>query len=205
MVASLAEAQSPNVSPETFLAHFRAIRDATRTKDDAVMGVARCKKAAKRDGLDLDALKLLENLAKLDDDELAVQLRHLHQYAKWASLPLGTQLDAFGEHVIPTVKAKAVGEHDLWTATDVGYKAGRSGLPRDTNPYQPGTELHVNFDKAWTDGQRVIADEMHPEKANGAANGTGKPAAKPKLEPEVRKARRGRPPGSKNRTAHPSP
>jgi len=201
MVASLAEAQSPNVAPETFLAHYRSIRDATRVKDDAGMALARTKKAAKSDGVDLDALKMLERLAKLDEDEAELQLKHVFEYASWAKLPIGTQLDAFGQHKIPAVKQKAANEHELWAAGDAGNKAGKKGEPRDNNPHEPGTELHVVWAKGWLDGQRVIADEMQPEKANGA-NGATKP--KPKLEPEVTKPRRGRPPGRKTGAAHPS-
>lgn len=184
MVASLAEAMSPNVPPEAFLKHYRAIRDATRSKEDAVMALARTKKAAKGDGIDLDALKDLERLAKLDDDEAEVRLRHMHQYAVWANLPIGTQLDAFGQHQIPKPKQKAEAEHQQWTASDSGYRAGRSGRPRDDNPHEPGTEAHVSWTNGWLAGQRQIADAM----ADGASE-----------LPTPTARRRGRRQGSRNR------
>lgn len=190
MVASLAAAQSPNVPPETFLAHLRSIRDAKRTQEDANMAVARVKKAAKRDGIDLDAFKLMEGLAKLDEDEAELRLRHLFEYSKWANLPIGTQLDAFGDHRVPPVKTKAAAEHDLWAAGDAGRAAGKKGEPKDNNPHNPGTELHVVWNKSWLDGQRVIADEM---------NGGGEVEATPKRTPPPPK--RSRPKGNGSRRA----
>ena len=109
MVASLAEAMSPNVPPEAFLKHYRAIRDATRSKEDAVMALARTKKAAKGDGIDLDALKDLERLAKLDDDEAEVRLRHMHQYAVWANLPIGTSARCLRAASDPEAQAEGRG------------------------------------------------------------------------------------------------
>lgn len=177
-----------NVPPETFLAHYRAIRAATRDKDEAGSVLANTKKAAKRDGIDLATLKLLEQLAKLDDDERETQLRRLEQYATWANLPLGTQLDAFGQHQIPKVKAKAAREHELWEAGEAGLKAGKTGALRDANPHPPGSEMHVAWDKSWLAGQGVIASEL---------NGNGD-AAKPEKPTKTAKATKA-PPGKRGR------
>ena len=184
MVASLAEAMSPNVSDRRRSSSILAIRDATRSKEDAVMALARTKKAAKGDGIDLDALKDLERLAKLDDDEAEVRLRHCIEYAVWANLPIGTQLDAFGQHQIPKPKQKAEVEHQQWTASDAGYRAGRSGRPRDDNPHEPGTEAQCHWTNGWLAGQRQIADTM----ADGASE-----------LPTPTARRRGRRQGSRNR------
>lgn len=190
MVTSLAEAEKPNVPPEVFLTHYQAIRNARRAHEDTSMALARCKKAAKGAGLDLDAFRLLENLSKLEEDEAEIQLRHLHQYAVWANLPIGTQLDAFGQHQVPKPKAKALTEHDLWKASDAGYRSGRAGRPRDDNPHPLGSEIHVNWANGWIDGQRQIANEI-----NGAASkqsGSTEKAAAPTSRS------RGREPGSRN-------
>jgi len=167
MVESLAEARSHNVPPEVFLRHYREIRDAKQAHADTGMAVARAKKAAKGDGVDLDALKLLEKLASLDTDEAELQLKHLRLYAQWIELPIGMQPDFFGDPEPATVSAKAQAEQREWTAGSDGFEAGEAGRLRDSNPHPIGSELHVVWDKSWTNGnkrwlkaQKTIAAEM---------------------------------------------
>src|SRR5262249_14098472 len=145
---SLAEASSHNVPPETFLKHYRAIRDLKAAHADAAMAVARAKKAAKNEGIDLDALKMLEKLAALDDDEAELRLRHLSGYSKWLNLPIGMQADLFGSPEAATVSAQAAAEQAEWQAGDEGRDAGRAGRERDENPYEAGSAEYVAWDRA---------------------------------------------------------
>lgn len=75
-------------------------------------------------------------------------------------------------------------ELDLAKAEDIGERAGRAGITRDANPYNPGSEMHVHWVQGWLIGQRTIADAM-------AAN------APPPVDTVVPMTRgRGRPKGS---------
>jgi hypothetical protein len=153
MTGSLAEARSHNVPPETFLRHYREIRDAKSAHADTGMALARAKKSAKGDGIDLDALKLLEKFADLDKDEAELQLTHLRLYAEWIELPIGTQLDAFGQHTRPSeAETQKQRDHDAQLA---GEGAGRAGHQRQDNKHPPGSSLHVAWDKGWLKGNKT--------------------------------------------------
>lgn len=160
MTRSLAEATSPNLPPDVFLKHYRKVREAKRAKEEASAALARVNKAAKADGVDLDAFKLLEKFRDLDDDELGMRMRHVRDYAKWLNLPLGTQLTMFAEEPSAEVSAKGLKDQSEWEAGDQGYRAGRSGSLRSDNPYDEGTEPYVAWDKEWTRGVKSLAAEM---------------------------------------------
>jgi len=76
---------------------------------------------------------------------------------------------------------EAMDTHRLHLVDTEGYEARKKGQQRDTNKYVPGTEAHQRWDNAWLRAETELAQ----------AGGDG-PAANPK--------RRGRPPGSKNKT-----
>jgi hypothetical protein len=176
---SLAETRSHNVPPAVFLKHYRDIRRLKDDRDDAAMALARAKKAAKNEGIDLDALKMLEKLSALDLDEAELQLKNLRMYAAWIELPLGSQLDMFGKAEPATVDAKTAAEQREWQAGEEGAHAGKAGHERDVNPWSAGTAEYVAWDRAWAAGnktwlksQQQIASEMEipaiPEAGNGA-------------------------------------
>lgn len=197
--ASLAEASSHNVPPAVFLKHYRTIRDLKQEHAEAGTAVARAKKAAKNDGVDLDALKIIEKLADLDADEAEMQLKHVRIYAQWLESPLVTQLAMFAEPPREPVDDKTAEEQREWVAGGRGFDAGEAGHERGTNPFEAGSFERVAWDKSWTRGfkvwtnaQKAIAAKMGPKKqaaaknANGHANGA-EPARKrgrpPKGEP----------------------
>lgn len=152
---------STNVPPEIFLKHYRAIRDAKRAHDETSMALARSKKQAKSDGVDLDAFKWLERLSKLDTDEAEAQLRHLQQYCAWLKMPIGTQLSMFAQEVADEPNDTAQAEQRAWAAEEAGYDAGKAGRHRvDDNPYPPGSEHAVRFDRGFMRGQKAIADKL---------------------------------------------
>ena len=68
-MANLAETRSHNLPPEVFQKHFMAIKDAVDKHAETGQLVAAAKKAAKSSGVDMDALKFLQQLAKRDPDE----------------------------------------------------------------------------------------------------------------------------------------
>lgn len=137
------------VKPETFLGHWRDIRDSKNEAGDAATSVARAKKAAKRDGVDLDVVKVLEKLAQMEDDERAAFLTKLETYSKWISLPLG----AFSAGItVQEPKNTAMAEFHAWQAGQEGYSAGVGGHPRANNPYKQGSREFVAWDKRWKPG-----------------------------------------------------
>jgi len=168
-VENLAEARSHNVPPSTFLRHYREIRDCKEAHHDTGMALARAKKAAKGDGIDLDALKLLEKLADLDTDEAELRMRHLRLYAGWIELPLVTQLDMFGQPPPSKPDEEETQKQRDFNAKAAGKAAGQAGHERQTNPQIAGSSEHVAWDKAWLAGHKVwlkgqeaIASEMAP-------------------------------------------
>jgi hypothetical protein len=182
--STLAEARSHNVRPETLQKHYRTIRDAMSAHKDTGMAVARAKKSAKADGVDLDAFKLLQQLADLDTDEADMRLRNLVRYAKYIELPLGTQVDMFRDPATAAASDDAKAEQREWEAGDAGKKAGAAGHQREDNPHQAGSREHVAWDrswskahKAWTAEQTKLAKDLgrNAGKANdeGKVNGAG--------------------------------
>lgn len=175
---SLATARSHNVPPDVFLRHWREVRDCKSAHHDTGMALARAKKSAKTDGIDLDAFKLLEKFAELDTDEAEMQLRHLRQYADWIELPIGTQLDAFGQHTRPseaeTEKQRA------HTARSDGEAAGKAGHERQTNRYGPGTAEHVAWDKGWLKGNKTWLTGQKSLAGDLARNANGRGRGRPR-------------------------
>jgi hypothetical protein len=182
-----AGSRSNQPPPSVFLDHYRKISDLTHEHKAAGAALARAKKAAKGDGVDLDSLALLQRLATLDDDDAASRLRKTLQYAIWLEMPIGKQATLF-----PSAKAaaaatempddNATAEHRAWAAEEAGHEAGRKGLRRvEDNPYAPGTELHVRFDKGWIRGQKVIADKLG---ANARAADPRRSRTRPAAEPD---------------------
>jgi hypothetical protein len=150
-----------SLKSETFLSHYADIRDLKDEHGSAGSAVARAKKAAKRDGVNLDVLKTAEKLAGMDDDERAVYIHTLWVYSGWLKMPLGAYTIGV---MAPEPRKGAQQEFDRWKAGKDGAAAGREGAPRDANPYAPGTETNVAWDKKWQVGfnanQRLIAEKM---------------------------------------------
>ena len=196
-MVGLQEAATPstNVPPEIFLKHYRLIRDAKRAAEETSMALARTKKAAKSDGVDLDAFKLLERLTKVDSDEAEAQLRHLKDYCAWLKLPIGTQLGLFAAAVADEPTDGAQAEQRAWEAEQAGIEAGKGGQHRvDDNPYPAGTEHYARFDKGYLRGQRMIADKLGENaKAADPRRGRKRDAA-PNGSEAAPKRGRGRPP-----------
>jgi len=168
------------VRPETFLSHWRQIRDSKDDAADSAAAVARAKKAAKKSGVDLDVVKWLEHLATMESDERSTFLVKLETYSKWIDLPLG----AFSAGIeIQQPKAAAREDFTRWQAGQDGHKAGVEGVPREGNPHRGGSAEHVEWDKRWSVGfkiaQKKLATAMAKKAGQGAAASrtTGKMAA----------------------------
>jgi uncharacterized protein (UPF0335 family) len=155
-----------NVKPETFMEHWRKIRELKDEQAELSAAIARAKKAAKGDGIDLEAVALLERLAKIDNDELQLRMRKLFVYSDWIQMPLA----AFAEGLQPPApKEEANAEFELWQVKQNGLDAGRTGSKREENPYDAGTEKHVAWDKAWARGFKSVQGQRARELARNAA------------------------------------
>lgn len=177
---SLADAKTHNLPPAVFLQHCREIRDAKRLHDEAGMALARVKKAAKGVGVDLGALKIVEALSKLDDDEAEIRVRHAFEYATWLGNPIGTQASLFPAE-IQEPEQKAKGEQQEWEAGNAGYLGGKGGKLRSDNPYPEGSPLHVQWDKGFLRGLKILAAELHAaDKADKKSDPKSDADAQPK-------------------------
>ena len=174
------------VKPETFLGHWREMRDAKDEAGGAATEVARRKKAAKRAGVDLDVVKVVEKLADMEDDERQSFLAKVETYCSWLKLPLG----AFSAGIkVEEPKESSREAFARWQAGQDGHKAGLEGAPKDANPHRNGSPLFAEWAKKWKIGfdanQRKIAAKMKngtgaPRKGANAPNGgavSGKMAA----------------------------
>lgn len=161
------------VRPDSFLIHWRDMRDARDEAGTAQSDVARAKKAAKRDGVDLDVVKLVEKLSTMETDERDSFLAKVETYCKWLELPLG----AFSAGLQPPEpKASSRESFARWQAGQDGYKAGLDGAPKEANPNRAGSADHVEWAKKWKTGfdanQRKIAASM-AKKARASAKDSG--------------------------------
>ncbi|HTB46278.1 MAG TPA: hypothetical protein VK741_21835 [Acetobacteraceae bacterium] len=170
-----------NVKPDTFIAHWRSIREAKDDSHDASTTVSRAKKAAKRDGVDMDVVALMEILMKMESDERLLFLRKLMVYCQWIDSPLG----AFAEGLSPPEpKGKTRDEFTVWQAGQDGLTAGRAGHTRESNPHKPGSAAHVAWDRKWASGFKTSQKKLAGHLAKNAAamggraggNGAGAPA-----------------------------
>lgn len=156
-----------NLTRDTFEECFRKIRTAKREADEARGRYQAARKLAKDAGVDMAALALMEQLARLDEDEVNQRLSTVFRYAGWLELKVGTQIDLFSD--VPQRPRKAEVEHREWSAEEAGIEAGKAGAERnDENPYPPGSPLHVKWDAGWLKGQAIIAEQMGPTRRRAA-------------------------------------
>lgn len=141
------------LAPERFLHLYREIKDTKRLKDEAAAAHKAAREAAKAAGMDMNALKIVEHLASLDDADAELRMRETLRYAAWMGLEVGTQTDLFGGDGGPKLTDKIVGQHAEWKAEQDGYDAGKAGKPRDDNPLPGASPLRARWDAGWHDGR----------------------------------------------------
>jgi ribosome modulation factor len=148
---------NPSIPPEVFLALYRVIKEAQRRKEEAAAGYKGARERAKEAGVDMNALKIMEHLAKLDDADAELRMRQALKYSEWIGLPFATQPDMFptpgGSEMLTD---KLVGDHKEWQAEQNGYAAGKDGAPADHNPHAPGSSLAQRWMSGWHDGQEFL-------------------------------------------------
>lgn len=143
------------VSDEAVAMHIDLIKAAElvwrdlRDQASKAQGVLRNRyKVAKHDGVDTDALKLAFRTAERPSGEVISEQRMLARYLKIMGSPLGFQWSLFEG---PDADGAAI------DATALGEQAGREGVSRESNPYQPGTPDWFAYNNGHQVGQDHIA------------------------------------------------
>lgn len=154
------------VEPEIFLSRYRTVaekfRDVTKIKAAHKAEV----KVSESIGVDLDALKWVEKLAKMDPRKAQSVFRNSVLYVRWLGLNFLDQEELFdAAQSTAGLTASIVATQAAWRAGDEGYKAGVAGVPLDENPYAPGAETHQRWATEWHDGasDRPPSKEIHPK------------------------------------------
>ena len=136
-------------------------------------------KRAKESGADVDAIRLLQMLAKKDDEDRNRLLENTHLYAAWTGVALYVEPTAetpqgalFADD--PEAVAAAEGLYDARVSAD-GANSRRHGGSIDANPHEAGSRDH----QTWATSFLLVDKEM---------------AAKPQRAEVASTARRGRPP-----------
>lgn len=160
--ADTATLETNGIAPEDFLAHYRRIRDTKRAKEEAGAAHNAAKQQAKAAGIDLNALKIVEHLASLDDADAELRMRETLRYANWMGLEVGTQVDMF-DAPAADLTGKVASEHKEWKAEQDGYEAGKKGEPIDNNPFPGGSPFYSRWRSGWNDGQAFLASKLAPK------------------------------------------
>ncbi len=136
-------------------------------------------KRAKEAGADVDAIRLLQMLAKKDDEDRNRLLENTHLYAGWTGVALYVEPTAetpqgalFADD--PEAVAAAEGLYDARVSAD-GANSRRHGGSIDANPHEAGSRDH----QTWATSFLMVDKEM---------------AGKPQRAEVASTARRGRPP-----------
>lgn len=137
--------------PAEFAAHWREVRAARRTLDEA-NGVYRAKlKAAKSAGFNPSVLTELMRLSRQDPEAVEQHQRELARLAAWANIPIGGQPDMFDPP--PDAVAASIREDDVRQA---GYDAALRGDPADDMPHPPGTPHAVVWREGFDAGREFM-------------------------------------------------
>lgn len=154
---------SNGMSPEEFLKHYRAMKDAKRRKEEAGEAFKAARADFKAAGGDLNAMKIVEHFQTLDDTDAELRMRETLRYASWLDLDIGTQTDMFGDAPQVNLTGAVQAEHQSWVAEQAGYKSGKDGEPIDNCPHAGGSPYHVSWRRGWHDGQAALAVGLKPK------------------------------------------
>lgn len=177
MAKSLNDTAS-NLTPETFSGFYSEWMEAKRRRESAVAAERLVLDRAKKAGVPIKAMKELEQ-ERTDGSEAA----ELHQKDKlrlgqWMGMPLYTQATMFSGE--PASARTSSADIQRVHAKDAGYETGKAGGERvDDNPFDPGTEQHVEWDKGYMEGQAWIAAGLG-RNAKKADTSKAKPEPKPR-------------------------
>lgn len=155
--------ESNGIAPEDFLSLYRAMKDTKRQKDEAAAAHKAARENFKAAGGDLNAMKIVDHLQKVDDAEAELLMRETLRYAGWLGLEIGTQTELFGDAPQIDLTAGIQSQHREWEVEQAGYKAGKAGEPIDNCPHPGGSPFFTRWRSGWHDGQAALAVTLKPK------------------------------------------
>jgi uncharacterized protein (UPF0335 family) len=172
------------VSPEQYLkfAQELVVADRDIRKATEVLAQARGVKAgvfrrAKEAGADVEAMRSLADLKRMDNDDRNRLLETVYKYAEWEGVPLWVQPTAEkpqGQLFDPDSEAGRAhqGLVDARAYSD-GYNVARDGGSSEHNRHEPGSSAHERWAKGYKDGQESLGGKL-PASTASAARKPGK-------------------------------
>jgi len=167
-----AEAKKTNVPDEVYKRNWDAVSDAIAVMNAAAKELKRakavvqaCYSTANNDGCNIEAMKRLRELEKIDTDELDLDMKTVARIA-----------GIVGSTIAETSIMKLIDEADEVNYFTQGFTAGKAGDARDTCPHQPGSEKAEKWGRGWDEGQRRLQEELlrkPPKEAKPKATGRG--------------------------------
>lgn len=152
------------IAPSLLLELMGIAQRAKREADEALGKYRNVRKRMADAGVDMQALALVEKLAKLSPEEATDRLKSAFRLADILDVKIAQQAELFPEgpdDSEATQKAQARWREDQ--AEDQGYRAGKAGRDRSDNPFPAGQPHAAAWDRGWGLGQAAIAAEMGPE------------------------------------------
>ena len=181
------------VSPEQFLKYMAEliVSDKDIAKATETLAQARGVKAgifrrAKESGADLEAMRNLLALSKLDDEDRNRLIENTYRYADWAGVKLWvlpTEEKPQGALFADDPKAAAAqqGLIDARITSDA-YNSRKAVGKRDANPHTAGTRDYQTWDQAWLDADQELRDLPAAKVKTASTAPRGRP---PKVKPEA--------------------
>ena len=117
----------------------------------------------KEQGVDPSEIGLALKARKQDPGDLLQGLRGQSRMLIVAGILPDLRETLFAGLDVAPPTEKEARQADANKARDEGYFAGKDGDRRDNNPHPPGSDLHVEWDYGYMEGQAAIAARMDPD------------------------------------------
>ncbi len=165
-----AEERKSNVPDEVKKRNWDAITDALAVMAAAEKELKRakgvvqsCYSTAKNDGCNIEAMKKLRKMEKVDSDEFDLDMKETARLAV-----------VVGSPVAETSFMLILGEADKVNFFTQGFTAGKAGDDVTTCPYDAGSEDAEKWGKGWAAGQAKLAEGLgRGKKAPAKAKAAG--------------------------------
>ena len=156
-----------NVPMDTVQEVFRAYSHARKERESAAGAERAVLAQAKSKGVPPDELRQMYADYRADPDEIRQEIEKRIRNAAFIGKDIGFQATMLTD---VAAEAAATPAHQEWAADQAGFESGKAGGDRnESNPFNPGSEQRVAWDKGFMRGQAAIAEQM-------AVNGGVKPA-----------------------------
>ena len=123
-------------------------------------------KAAKKAGINIDALTKALALQKREPDDVTKEFTDLNRYLAWLGIPVGTQLGLFDETRTVATAAEDFAKRPISTEASIakakteGFDAGHEAKNKAENPYEEGSPEALAWDAEWDRAQEKRARSL---------------------------------------------